>query len=420
MKKLTDQELDSVFKHAAEGFQPAFDAAAWEAMNAKLDQPKAPALWKRWMPFALIGLGIFSAGIWVGIHFNEDPSSTPTSRKSEVNVAIQPTDIIHTEDQAFNSTSQEQSAKENENAANPARKEILREKRGQVVSNSKGVDVALKQNRNDGNGNSFITDQVTNLNEQPIINSVSEGKEDLIEKGKEDFKKDELTENPKDSVLSNQLATEVKVDSIQADAEAKHNKKESVNHRAVFLRALVSPDFSSIRHTSSSSLATGSNYALMMEYQVTHRWSISAGGIWSMKKYSTDQEITYGKYTADSMVGACRILDIPVNVNYRFRPQAKTSFYAGVGLSSYIMLQEDYTYTFNTSSGVKDFTYNIEKKNNEWFKMLNVSVGVQYQLAPRFHLQAEPFLKTPLVGIGEWDVLLSSVGIFMGLKYKIN
>ncbi len=35
MKKLTDQELDSRFKEAAEGFQPAYDSAGWEAMETK-------------------------------------------------------------------------------------------------------------------------------------------------------------------------------------------------------------------------------------------------------------------------------------------------------------------------------------------------------------------------------------------------
>jgi hypothetical protein len=84
------------------------------------------------------------------------------------------------------------------------------------------------------------------------------------------------------------------------------------------------------------------------------------------------------------------------------------------------MLEEDYTYTFDTPSGSRDFSSYFESENMEWFKMLNVSIGVQYQFAPRFHLQVEPFLKAPLAGVGEWDVKLSSMGIFMGLKYKIN
>ena len=127
----------------------------------------------------------------------------------------------------------------------------------------------------------------------------------------------------------------------------------------------------------SSSYETGTNYSLLVGYQLKDRWSISTDRIWSMKKYSTYQKVRDGKYTEYSMVGACRILDIQVNVNYSFRSLARTSFYAGFELSCYIMLEEDYTYTFNTSSGTKNFTYNIDRKNNEWLKILNVSFGMQ-------------------------------------------
>jgi hypothetical protein len=84
------------------------------------------------------------------------------------------------------------------------------------------------------------------------------------------------------------------------------------------------------------------------------------------------------------------------------------------------MLEEDYTYTFDTPTGSKDFSSYIERQNNEWFKMLNISAGIQYRISPRLCVQAEPFLKAPLTGIGEWDVSLSSIGVFMGLKYKIK
>ena len=68
MKKLTDQEIDSAFKDAAEGYEPPFDMAAWKAMNAKLNQPaKASFLLRhRWILISLIGLVIFSGGVWLG------------------------------------------------------------------------------------------------------------------------------------------------------------------------------------------------------------------------------------------------------------------------------------------------------------------------------------------------------------------
>jgi hypothetical protein len=62
----------------------------------------------------------------------------------------------------------------------------------------------------------------------------------------------------------------------------------------------------------------------------------------------------------------------------------------------------------------------VERKNNEWFKVLNLSAGVQRAIGERWHLQAEPFVKVPLSGVGEGDVLLSSWGVFMGFKYQFR
>ncbi len=173
--------------------------------------------------------------------------------------------------------------------------------------------------------------------------------------------------------------------------------------RSIFIRMLASPDLSSINYAAVNSV--GSNYALLVDYQFNSRWSVSTGGIWSKKKYSSDNEITYGNYTADHLDGTCRILDIPINLSYRFRPHAKASFYASLGFSSYIMVSENYTYTVYTSYGDRVYTDAVDGKNNEWFKTLNLSLGIQYQLAPRLYLQAEPFLKAPLAGVGEGDVI---------------
>jgi Outer membrane protein beta-barrel domain len=404
MKKLTDQELDSVFKNAAEGYEPAFDSAAWDVMNARLNQPKV-SIWKRWMTFTLVGLIIFSSGVWVGTYKNEEPP------KPELHSESKSKDIISKEQNVVNQQNLEQPNPVTNH--NPQQQESRIENNVDEVMDHQGivrVATAIGQEVKDSNM-IIVNDEGDSMDEKKVV---------LQSENKPDDFSNKITTISADSVSQQNSVTEVKQDSIQLNSEEEKKKERPSSQHSIFLRALVSPDFSSIKNTSSSSSAPGSNYSLLVEYQLMDRWSISTGGIWSMKKYATDQEVTYGKYTADSMVGACRILDIPLNVNYRFRPQLRTSFYTSIGLSSYMMFEEDYTYTVNSSSGSRDYSYYIVKENNEWFKILNVSLGVQYQIAPRIHLQAEPFLKAPLAGIGEWDVLLSSMGIFMGIKYKIN
>jgi opacity protein-like surface antigen len=225
-----------------------------------------------------------------------------------------------------------------------------------------------------------------------------------------------LNEQLTDSIQH--TSEESKADSTQSHKKEEAKKSTLPSPRTFYLRLLASPDFSSINYTPVNSV--GSNYSVLVDYQLTNRWSISTGAIWSMKTYSSDDEFTYGAYTADRMAGDCRVLDIPLNIYYQFPSHSRFSFYSGLGVSSYIMQEEDYTYIFDTPSGSRVFSSYYEGKNNEWFKVLNVSLGVQYQLAPRWQVQVEPFLKAPLAGVGEWEVTLSSIGMFMGLKYKIN
>jgi hypothetical protein len=225
-------------------------------------------------------------------------------------------------------------------------------------------------------------------------------------------------ENPMDSISNNELEKGIDTDPTQRNNAEADDKRSAKPANQIFIRALASPDLSSINYGSTRLM--GSNYALLGEYKFSNRWSFSTGVIWSMKKYSTNDEVVYSGYSADQLDGACRILDIPINFYYHFFPEKKVSFYSGVGLSSYIMLKEDYTYTVFAASGDRTYATQVEGKNNEWFKVLNLSVGIQYPISTQWHIQAEPFLKAPLAGIGEGDVLLSSLGVFLGLKYKIN
>jgi hypothetical protein len=83
------------------------------------------------------------------------------------------------------------------------------------------------------------------------------------------------------------------------------------------------------------------------------------------------------------------------------------------------MLNEDYTYV--VKGPTQDYIYNekFTRKNNDWASMLNISIGIQHRLSRRFQVQAEPFLKAPLSGVGEGKVDLVSSGVFFSLKYQL-
>ena len=50
-------------------------------------------------------------------------------------------------------------------------------------------------------------------------------------------------------------------------------------------------------------------------------------------------------------------------------------------------------------------------------RRLNLSAGYEYEAGPHWRLQAEPYVKVPLTGVGAGKVQLLSAGVYFGLKY---
>jgi hypothetical protein len=210
---------------------------------------------------------------------------------------------------------------------------------------------------------------------------------------------------------------------VVAVAEEVEKKKEESAGSQWFLKLPVSPDFTSINYYKPGK--TGLNIGLLVEYIPGKHLAFSTGAIWSRKLYSTDDPGTSyssGPYTSkvSFLDGDCRVLDIPVNVTYYLPLRTRMTFFATAGLSSYIMLKEKYTYTVTANNRDYYYSEDFTRKNNEWFSMLNLSIGIQRQIGQRFWLQAEPFLKAPLSGIGEGKVDLVSMGAFFTLKYQLK
>ncbi len=307
---------------------------------------------------------------------------------------------------------------------------------GQPVSENNGTlkaNTAQTQNTTDKNAASNNAEQPVAgnnngvLTANPTLSQNTTGKEPAQNEASQPANgKTDRTTHPADSVATPKdsvaLADTKTATDTTSDNSAEEKKKEKVPAKW-FLKLPVSPDFSSIDYGKPGK--SGINIGLMAEYMPTKHWSVSLGAIWSKKIYSWDSpDKTYGgnnwSAKASYLDGDCRVLDIPLNITYYLRPEARTNFFITAGASSYIMLKEMYTYTVWANQ--REFIYDEEyvRKNKNWFSMLNLSIGVQHRLSNRFQVQAEPFLKAPISGVGQGKVNLVSMGAFFTLKYQLN
>jgi hypothetical protein len=187
---------------------------------------------------------------------------------------------------------------------------------------------------------------------------------------------------------------------------------------------LISPDLSSIGF--SEWRAPGTNLGVSLEYHISNRVSISVGAIYSTKIYAADAT----KYNPDNpywtsyypkpvdVKGNCKVIDLPLNIRYNFLTRERYNIYLSGGLSSYLMLREDYKYIYNVDDTGLYNGWHGKNENKHFFKVINLSAGYERKLNQRFSLQAEPFIKLPTAGVGYGRIKLLSTGLFMAVKYN--
>lgn len=170
----------------------------------------------------------------------------------------------------------------------------------------------------------------------------------------------------------------------------------------------------------------GTNLGILLEYQLNRRWSINSGITYSRKNYTAKGEDyhppkgfwDYG-VVPDMTDATCEVIDIPINIRYYFRPAKSNRLFASTGLSTYLMLTEDYKYQYGRDDPQHlVLSWSGKNENQHYFAIYNLSVGYQRSMGKQWFLEIEPFVKLPLTGVGFGEVDLWSTGASFSLKYN--
>jgi len=165
---------------------------------------------------------------------------------------------------------------------------------------------------------------------------------------------------------------------------------------------------------------SGFNFGLNLEYHLTSKFSLSSGFVYAKKIYYADQNIeSYNRnpnWVLDRVDATCDVIDIPINLNYYIAGRERSGFLLSAGLSTYFMLTEDYDILYEQPSTER--RWSIRNENNHFLGIFNASIGYKKILSPTLSLQAEPFVKIPLQGIGEGEIDLFTSGLRLIFKYN--
>ncbi|MCA8831573.1 PorT family protein [Hymenobacter pini] len=183
------------------------------------------------------------------------------------------------------------------------------------------------------------------------------------------------------------------------------------------------PALSAVRTVGTARL--GGDLGLTLEYRLSQRLRVRTGLIRSVKRYgaaSTDYMApsSWGWYMGDYDVNAnCRITEIPLDLRYDFVRQPSYSVFASAGLTSLLMRNERYNYSYQLGGQTRIRTARVVNGQNHPFSVVNLTAGIEQFFGGRWAGQAEPYLQIPLGGVGAGKVKLSSAGLLLGIKYSL-
>jgi hypothetical protein len=473
---MLDDEMDHIIREAAENHHPPYNDKAWEKMELQLDKHLPQKTDRRKLIFFLLFFLLLGGAFFLmvnrftgsedgnknivsekepgikGRDKNESGSLMQKTGTDKNQDQVNETNQVHAADQISGSgdnkskTSQDDKSKtsialydlpeqrndnNSEDLNNRNRKFTSVSSKATKVNftNAKPYEESLaedqvkagkkiRNNKTAGKVNIAITGAAAEINEtetavsQPAdTKNPEEGKKEIVAK----------TESEKESVKVNKEEKEKDLTLTKEKPVSTPDKKKAKKNVAgnFGLTFSVGPDLSFINLNKPGKVTL--LYGAGISYDVAKRFTVRTGLFFSKKIYVADPDqyhaVIYPHLT--SIDADCKILEIPISVSYRFGQKNKHNWFGNAGLSSFIMKSEGYNYNYKSSYG-QTYSYyrEISNENKHYFSVLTLSGGYNYHLSKRVSIQAEPYLKLPLSGIGLGKIKLNSSGVLFTVTVK--
>jgi hypothetical protein len=459
---MSDEELDQLFRESAEGYDPPFNPAAWADMDQRLDAHQAGKGRGAWF-YPLLILLLFLCLLSVPTLFNQHlnvaetlasapeteqnkslgkPSSEPKQAKPETTttqpIAPLASDLQSSEPAENYAQKKVQASRFSPDFQKTNQKRSYREKllpRLAIVPGRKNRALNTRVNKTveDGKRTNNRPEAAITGHEPETVALQEEGNaaKQGAEAGTSTAKNQEAI-MVRDSSSMKAPAAGLPADGVAQDSLPEQKNpavKEKHFLKHVQVGIALAPDFTTVKFKGADRISP--NVGMLVAVPLTKRFSLVTGAVWAKKIYATAPEYytppagTTFAYEND-IEAVCRVLDIPVNVRYTFWQKGTNSLALQAGLSSYVMLNEKYTYQYTASYGYgnppKTYTktWEVDNENRHWFQVQNLSVSYTRTFASGFSLGVEPFVKLPLSGIGAGKVNLTSAGVFFSTSYSFH
>jgi hypothetical protein len=422
-----------------------FDPDAWKKMEKKLDAldndtNRKPFWW--WLaPLVLILLGTGAFIWWRSSTTTTTRPVVETAKTTEQGATTSPADSALTFDEKVVAPNDHNSQVTPPAAKTPSTSAAATTPAPTQNNNVTTDAPANKANQNKHNaGKGFAADRLVNKPETKNISPVADPSQqpssgvitgtDIPNTSKPVDKTSGSEENEVLRLLNTHYFTNPAVSAklnrsghlpIKELTEKTEKKKNTVPNRKGFSVGLMLGPVYNV----APSLEYGKfglDGGLLINYHINNHWSFTTGAVYSDKPYGGTRKDygvvktwSYPMNTVKRIDANCKVLDVPININYTFMDRPNYNLTATVGLSSYLMLKENYTYKRDY---MPDWEKSLSNENQHYLSVLNLAFTYQLPLNNHMTLGIQPFAKIPLGDIGYGQVKLYSTGVAVQLNFN--
>jgi len=118
--------------------------------------------------------------------------------------------------------------------------------------------------------------------------------------------------------------------------------------------------------------------------------------------------------------GICQALEIPLDFSYYAGGLKRSGIFASAGLKSYVMLAQQYYYSYDLPDPDLRRMWKTGKNSAYWFAIGQISVGYNKVFSKKTNLAIASYVQVPLSGIGHGNVELYSVGTQVRLGFRLK
>ncbi len=438
---MSDEELDNLFRKSVESFDPPYDPEAWQAMEQKLEKTGGgtPGFWRA-LPLVLLLLLMSTSTL---LDLRKDQEQPQQAESLAPAPPATPGEQLPLPDAKTGAVTGEAKLpgghSSNRSSTTPVAQAAL-----PVASEQSSMDrrqSAAGRIADKNRPTIAVSPKTTIAASQPASLPPRHGA-DKVKPGNGELPASPLQPDTTGAAKlagKDMLPIPAAPDSVavlnQPDSAKEgmaevvppaESQKKSYFLKQVQVMLAVAPDLTMVKFKDPRQISP--NAGLLVGVPLSRRLSLVSGVLWADKRYGAlpgdyapSSGYWDGKHLPDYINATCKVLDIPLNLRWLVLERGRNQLTVQAGLSSYIMLNEQYEYNYESNvSYPYTKTYAVDNQNRHWLAVQNFSVGYSRKLSPAFTVGAEPFVKIPLSAIGAGNVKLTSAGLLLMAGYTFD